>query len=128
MVKRVFLSFHMADKMQVDNVRRQKWNAGFPLEYFDGFVRPDFRSKQAEELKASVIAKIEGSFRTICFMGAMTHQCPWVKFELEKTIECGKEILLMGLPNGQGRPMLPNIVSRKEVMPWNIERFRRYTE
>ena len=85
-MKRIFLSFQMEDKKQVDGVRLLKWNSGYPFKFYDESVRIEIKSVNAPYIKSKISAKIQRCSRTICFLGQTTFQSSWVNWELEKIL------------------------------------------
>lgn len=118
-MKRVFISFKMEDKPQVDGVRLMAWNDRFDLEFFDESVRIPYDSVNAAYIRSRIKGKIQRSSITLCLLGVKTHESKWVNWELETFIAEGNKIVLMGLPRGPGRLLLPAAVRGREWYLWN---------
>ena len=118
-VKRVFLSFKMEDKKQVDGIRLMAWNDRFDLEFYDESVRTPYDSEDAKYIRSQIKPKINRASCTVCFVGANTHQSKWVDWELQTSIDLGKGIVLMGLPRGPDRLTLPTPVRDRDWHLWN---------
>ena len=73
-MRRIFLSFQMENKKQVDGIRLFKWNKGFPLEFYDESVRIAYKSNNTSYIKAQIKPKIQRCSATICFLGQTTWQ------------------------------------------------------
>lgn len=118
-MKRVFLSFKMEDKKQVDGIRLMSWNKHHPLDFYDESVRIAYKSDNAQYIKTNIKGKIERASITLCLLGLNTHQSEWVDWELRTSISAGNKIVLMGLPNGPGRLQLPPSVINHSWLLWN---------
>jgi hypothetical protein len=111
----------MEDKKQVDGIRLLKWNKGFPLEFYDESVRIAYKSENAPYIKGKIKEKIERCSGTVCFLGQTTWQSPWVNGEIETSLACGNELLLMGLPNGPQRLNIPSAAGDRGWMLWSLD-------
>lgn len=109
----------MEDKKQVDGVRLMSWNTNVPLEFYDESVRISYKSENATYIKSKISEKIRRSSVTLCLLGKTTHQSEWVNWELEKSIELGNELILMGLPNGPDKLRLPPVVADHGWLLWD---------
>lgn len=118
-MRRVFLSFQMENKKQVDGVRLMKWNQNHPLEFYDESVRISYKSENAPYIRGKISEKIRRCSATVCFLGATTYQSEWVNWELEKSYEFGNEILLMGLPGCPLSLNLPPFVTGRTWYLWD---------
>lgn len=118
-MKRVFLSFKMEDKKQVDGVRLLSWSNNHPLEFYDESVRIAYKSANASYIKSNIKQKIERASITLCLLGRNTYQSEWVDWELSTSISCGNKVVLMGLPNGPDTLNLPPSVQDRQWWLWN---------
>lgn len=118
-MKRVFLSFKMEDKKQVDGVRLMSWNNKHPLEFYDESVRIAYKSENASYIRANIKQKIERSSITLCLLGVNTFQSEWVDWELSTSIASNNKIVLMGLPSGPNTLHLPQSVRGRPWLLWN---------
>ncbi len=125
-MKRVFLSFQMEDKKQVDGIRLMKWNKGYPLEFYDESVRIAYKSHNANYIKRNIREKIQRCSATVCFLGRTTWKSEWVNWELETSIEQGNSILLMGLPGGPDNLHLPPVVKGQAWYTWDPSHLIRF--
>ncbi|UWR63461.1 TIR domain-containing protein [Phaeobacter inhibens] len=126
-MRRVFISFQMEDKKQVDGVRLLKWNKGYPLEFYDESVRIAYKSDDASYIRRNIRKKISRCSATVCFLGSTTYLSDWVNWELETSIDQGNDILLMGLPNGPQRLHLPPVVTGKQWWLWDPKLLSEFT-
>lgn len=118
-MRRVFLSFKMEDKKQVDGVRLLAWSANHPLDFYDESVRWAYKSEHAPYIKSKIRAKIERASVTLCLLGPTTYQSEWVDWELRTSMELRKGIILMGLPKGPDRLVLPPSVRGSNWYSWD---------
>ncbi|PCJ07397.1 MAG: hypothetical protein COB16_10855 [Rhodobacteraceae bacterium] len=127
-MRRLFLSFQMEDKKQVDGVRLMKWNKNMDLEFYDESVRVAYKSTNADYIKRNIREKIRRCSATVCFLGGTTHQSEWVNWELQASREFGNDILLMGLANGPQRLKLPAAVADQTWWLWEPDRLAKFAE
>lgn len=120
-MKRVFISFKMENKKQVDGIRLLAWNEDFALEFYDESVRIAYKSDSDGYIQRKIKAKIDRSSVTVCFLGENTHLSEWVNWELAYSIQKGNKIVLMGLPNGPGQIVLPDAVSGYPWYLWDMD-------
>jgi hypothetical protein len=125
-MRRVFLSFQMEDKKQVDGIRLLKWNKNFPLEFYDESVRISYKSDNAAYIRSKIKTKIERCSATVCFVGKTTYQSDWVNWELQTSIAAQNEILIMGLPNGPEHLILPPTVRGSTWYFWDPDLLARF--
>lgn len=120
-MRRVFISFKMEDKKQVDGLRLLSWNKGHEIEFYDESVRLSYKSEHAPYIKSKIRAKIQRASITLCLLGQNTHLSEWVDWELETSIDEGNQIVLMGLPNGPSRLSLPPSVRGRDWYIWDLD-------
>lgn len=119
-MKRVFLSFKMDDKKQVDGIRLLAWHKYVDLEFYDESVRSPYRSETASYIKSKIRPKISRSSVALCLLGRNTHQSDWVNWEMSTAIELNKKIVIMGLPKGPDRLILPDALKSRVWYTWDI--------
>ncbi len=120
-MRRVFISFKMEDKKQVDGLRLLSWNKGHEIEFYDESVRLSYKSEHAPYIKSKIRAKIQRASITLCLLGQNTHLSEWVDWELKTSIDEGNQIVLMGLPNGPSRLSLPPSVRGRDWYVWDLD-------
>lgn len=125
-MRRVFLSFQMEDKKQVDGVRLMKWNKNYPLEFYDESVRVSYKSSDAAYIRRKISSKIARCSATVCFLGKTTYQSSWVNWELKTSLENKNDVLLMGLPDGPSHLQLPEVVSSEGWWLWDPQRLQQF--
>jgi hypothetical protein len=127
-MKRVFLSFKMEDKKQVDGVRLLSWHQHVDLEFYDESVRTAYKSENAPYIRSRIREKINRSSVTVGLLGQNTHQSEWVNWELATSRELNKSIVLMGLPNGPSRLILPTSVKGLDWHLWDVNKLQALIE
>lgn len=127
-MKRVFLSFKMEDKKQVDGVRLLAWHEHVGLEFYDESVRVAYKSENAPYIRSRIRAKIARSSVTVGLLGQNTHLSEWVDWELATSLQMGKTVILMGLPNGPNRLILPPSVQGRVWYLWDVKLLQRLIE
>jgi hypothetical protein len=116
MARRVFFSFHYDDIMNANIVR----NSG----QFKPTSETGFYDKSLWEE-----AETKGNNTSVtCFLiGEKTYERPWCKYELAKSIEDGKGILGILLPNQMEHG--PKWISKHgKVYSWNHDKFPEWVE
>ena len=124
-MRRVFLSFKMEDKKKVDGVRLLSWNRNHPLDFYDESVRIAYKSENAKYIKSNIKEKIQRASVTLCLLGANTHASEWVDWELSTSVAFNNKIVLMGLPNGPQRLILPSTVKGQTWYFWDPDHLAR---
>ena len=127
-MKRVFLSFQMEDKKQVDGIRLLSWNDNFSLEFYDESVRRPYNSQDAAYIRQNIKKKIMRSSVTVGFLGITTYQSNWVDWELRMSLELGNAVILMGLPGGPPHLHLPPSVKERTWFFWDMDLLQRLIE
>ncbi|MEE2943804.1 MAG: TIR domain-containing protein [Pseudomonadota bacterium] len=127
-MRRLFLSFQMEDRNQVNGVRLMNSNKAMDLDFYDESVRVAYKSTNADYIRRKIREKISRCSATVCFLGETTYQSAWVNWELHTTLSMQKEVLLMGLPNGPERLHLPPVVSGWTWYFWDPNHLARFAE
>lgn len=119
MAKRVFLSFRVEDRKQVDGIRLMAANDGFDLEFYDESVRVPYDSDNAAYIRSKIREKINRTTVTVCLVNSLTHTSKWVDWEIETSAAKGNKIICMGLPGVTGSLTLPP-TARALGLPWYL--------
>ncbi|MGH7323705.1 MAG: TIR domain-containing protein [Candidatus Rokuibacteriota bacterium] len=112
--KRVFLSFIVGDRKQVDGLRLLGANPNYDLEFYDESVRVPFESLNAGYIKQKIREKIGRTTVTVCLISEGTHESTWVDWELEGSAEKDNTIIAMAL-KGVERAILPRLIRDKQL-------------
>jgi hypothetical protein len=124
-MKRVFLSFKMDDKKQVDGVRLLAWHDHVDLEFFDESVRVPYDSENAAYIRSRIKEKIVRASVTLCLLGPRTHESKWVDWELKTSKDLGNRIIIMGLPRHPDRMAIPASVMGYPWYIWDVNHLQR---
>jgi hypothetical protein len=119
MKKRVFLSFRVEDKKQVDGIRLMAANDNFDLEFYDESVRVPYDSDDARYIRARIKEKIDRTSVCVCFVNDQTHTSKWVDWEIETSAAKLNRVICMGLPGVTGNLTLPP-TARMLKLPWHL--------
>jgi hypothetical protein len=118
-MKRVFLSFRVENKKQVDGIRLMAWNDDFDLEFYDESVRTPFDSENSTYIRSQIKPKITRASAAVCFLDSNTHTSAWVDWEMRTALELNKTIILMGLPGVSGNLVVPPSVRETPWFLWD---------
>jgi hypothetical protein len=116
-VKRVFISFRVEDRPQINGLRLLAANPNFDIEFYDESVRTEIKSQNAAYIRTKIREKINRTSITLCMVSELTYTSQWVCWELEESIDKGSSIICMGLPGGPGTIRLPEPALRLKL-PW----------
>ncbi|WP_443019420.1 TIR domain-containing protein [Sphingomonas adhaesiva] len=97
-MKRVFISFRIEDKPQVNGLRLLAANPNYDLEFYDESVRSAYNSTNAAYIRSRIRQKILRTSVTVCILNRLTHTSEWVAWELRESIAKGNQIIGMGVP------------------------------
>lgn len=116
-MKRVFISFRVEDRPQINGLRLLAANPKFDIEFYDESVRTEIKSQNAVYIRSKIREKINRTSVTLCMVSELTYTSQWVSWELEESIDKGNSIICMGLPGGPGKIRLPEPAVRLKL-PW----------
>jgi hypothetical protein len=120
--RRLFLSFHAEDRLQVNGFRLMAYSRNSPIDFYDGSVRTAINSLQSSYIRATIREKIERCSVVVCLIGNGTAWRDWVDWELETAIELGKGVCGVRLKGSSGRA--PEILHRIDapIAQWDQQR------
>jgi len=127
-MKRVFISFRVEDRAQVNGLRLLAANPRFDIEFYDESVRTPYNSNNEQYIRSQITEKINRTSITLCMLSQLTYTSQWVCWELEESISKGNAIILMGLPNGPDNLILPLPVRGRQWWLWDINRLQQMIE
>lgn len=91
--KNVFLSFAYEDVDSVNLLRAQAKNEKLPLEFSDWSVSEPIDSERASYIKEKISERIKRSSVTVVFLSNATVESRWVAWEIERSLELGKNVI-----------------------------------
>lgn len=93
--KNVFISFAHEDMDEVNLLRAHAKNEKSEIEFNDRSVQEPYDSDRAEYIRSRLADRINQASVTIVYLSDSTAQSQWVKWEVEKSIELGKKVIVM---------------------------------
>lgn len=94
MARRAFFSFHYElDVQRASVVRNSRLTHGQQLSFIDASLWEEAKKKSPEALKALINKALENTTVTVVLIGSRTNDRPWVKYELERSIALGNDIV-----------------------------------
>jgi hypothetical protein len=118
--KNVFISFAYEDLNEVNLLRGQAKNENTDIEFNDLSVKDAFDSQRSEYIKQKIRERINQSSTTVVYLSKDTAQSKWVKWEVEKSIELGKQVIATHSGDKPPGPVPDFIKGNKiSVVPWS---------
>jgi len=116
--KRVFISFHVQDEVQVQLLRQQAKDPRFNIEFIDYSVKEPFDNKW----KTRCAERIKRSSVFICMIGPDTHNREAVKWEINKAHEMGKKVIGIRIYRDKNHKIPePLVRNNDKITYWNID-------
>jgi hypothetical protein len=115
--RNVFIS---EDVDEVNLLRAQSKNELSEIAFNDWSVSEPYDSKNAEYIRARIMDRIQQSSTTVVYLSRDTPSSRWVAWEVEKSLELGKEVVAVHA--GKKRPgQVPSWVTENNirVVPWS---------
>ena len=118
--RRLFLSFHSEDKLQVQGFRLMAGNQNVDLDFYDTSVRIAINSENASYIKQVIRDKIARSSVLVCLIGNGTAWRDWVDWEIRTALYMRKGVCGVRLKGSRGRtpPLLTEAGS--SVARWDL--------
>jgi hypothetical protein len=118
--RNVFISFAFEDVDEVNLLRAHAKNEKSPIEFNDRSVKEPFDSERAEYIKRRLGERINQASTTVVFASEKTADSRWVQWEVEKSRELGKRIIVTHV--GEKAPgNLPGWLRAADIkiVPWS---------
>jgi hypothetical protein len=118
--KNVFISFAYEDVDAVNLLRGQAKNENSDIEFNDLSVKEPFDSQRADYIRQKISERINQSSTTVVYLSADTTNSPWVRWEVEKSIELGKRVIATHSGESAPKP-LPDFIEKNniKIVPWS---------
>lgn len=118
--RNVFISFAYEDINEVNLLRGQSKNEQSDIEFNDRSVHEPYRSARAEYIRQRLTERINQCSTTVVYVTQNTAKSDWVKWEVDKSIELRKRVLVVHKGASAPRQM-PEWVSqyKLKVVPWS---------
>ena len=128
MARHVFFSFHYADIMNANIVRRSgQFKSDSSTGFYDKSLWEEAKTKGDAAIKRLIDKGLENTGVTCFLLGEKTHTRPYCKYELEQSLALGKGILGILLPNQKQHG--PKWISEYgKVYTWDHDRFPVWVE
>lgn len=91
--RNTFLSFDYDDIDEVNLLRAHAKNEKSEIEFIDRSVKDTINSERAEYIKQKIAERIRQCSQTVVYLTDHTHSSAWVKWEVEKSIQLGKNVI-----------------------------------
>jgi hypothetical protein len=128
MSRHVFFSFHYADIMNANIVRNSgQFKPTKSTGFYDQSLWEEAKKKGDAAIKRLIDNGLENTSVTCFLIGEDTHKRRYCKYELEQSLELGKGILGILLPN-QDKHGPKWISNYGRVYQWNHDRFPDWVE
>jgi len=101
--RRLFLSFHYEDRLQVSGFRLMAHNDNLELDFHDSSVRQAVNSESSSYVRGRIAEKIRYCSVLVCLIGDGTAWRDWVDWEIRKALEFRKGICGVRLKSSRGR-------------------------
>jgi hypothetical protein len=128
MARRVFFSFNYDDIMNANIVRQSgQFKSSSETGFYDRSLWEEAETKGESALQRLIDNGLSNTSVTCFLIGEKTYERPWCKYELAKSIEDGKGILGILLPNQTEHG--PKWISKYgKVYSWNHDKFPGWVE
>jgi hypothetical protein len=128
MARKVFFSFHYADIMNANIVRNSgQFKPTSSTGFYDKSLWEEAKTKGTSALEKLIDEGLKHTSVTCFLIGEKTYARPWCKYELKRSIEDGKGILGILLPNQTEHG--PKWISKHgKVYTWNHDKFPDWVE
>ena len=101
MSKSVFFSFKEADREVVLTIKGRAVNSNYAaLNFKVKDLLKRWKTEDGSVIKQAITTKIQGTSRTIVFVGEKTHKSYWVPHEVRMTLDANKPVYAIRL-NGE---------------------------
>ncbi|NQT26662.1 TIR domain-containing protein [candidate division KSB1 bacterium] len=117
--RNTFLSFDYDDIDEVNLLRAHAKNEKSEIEFIDRSVKDPINSERADYIKTKIIERIKQCSQTVVYITDKTHCSDWVRWEVEKSLELGREVI--AVHKGDKPPTkIPSCIkdNKIKVLPW----------
>ena len=116
--RNAFISFAYEDINEVTPLRGHAKNERSDIDFADWSVREPFDSDRADYIRRKITERISQASVTVVYLSEDTPKSSWVKWEVEKSLELGKDVIATYA--GGTAPMAPDFVKTNGIrtVPW----------
>jgi hypothetical protein len=125
MSKSVFFSFKEKDRDAVLLIKGRALNSNYyALNFKVQDLLKRWKTEDSSVIKQAITTKIQGTSRTIVFVGEKTHKSYWVPHEVRMTLEADKPVYAIRLSGTSGE--IPKCLSENniKVHTWSEEKLQ----
>lgn len=101
--RRLFLSYHIEDKAQVNGFRLMGMNPNLDIDFHDSSIREPINSESSAYIKKTLREKIARASVIACLIGNRTAWRDWVEWELQTAQEMHKGLCGIRLKGAYGQ-------------------------
>ncbi len=123
MARSIFVSFHYNRDISRVNVVRNSYVAKGTYTdagYWDHSLWEETKKKGSEAIKALINKGLNGTSVTVILIGAETASRPWVKYEIEKSIERGNGLLGIHICNIKNLEERTDLAGKNPLSNFNV--------
>ena len=127
-MRKVFFSFHYADIMNANIVRNSgQFKPTADTGFYDASLWEEAKTQGDTSVQRLIDKGLNNTGVTCFLIGEQTHNRKWCKYELKKSLDDGKGILGVLLPNQSEHG--PKWISKHgKVYKWNHDEFADWIE
>lgn len=127
-MRKVFFSFHYADIMNANIVRNSgQFKPTADTGFYDASLWEEAKTQGDDSVQGLIDKGLNNTSVTCFLIGEQTHNRKWCKYELKKSLDDGKGILGVLLPNQSEHG--PKWISKHgKVYKWDHDRFAGWIE
>lgn len=110
----VFFSFSKNDRGVVVTIKGRAVNSRYPaLNFRVKDLLAPWDTEDPATIKQAITKAMQGTSRTIVFVGNSTHRSYWVPHEVKKTLDSGKPVYAIRLSGTNG--LIPKCLSNNNI-------------
>lgn len=129
MAKKMFISYHSDTEGTNHKQLLVAWskndNGYFDINFDDTSVGVSINSTDAAYIKTVIKNKMADSSVILFLVGKNTHNSDWCKWEIDKAVELGKEIVAVKIKSNYTTPLNLYGIGAKWAMSFNYEAIKK---
>lgn len=120
--RRLFLSFHIEDRLQIQGFRLMAMNSQVELDFSDRSLDVVINSENGTYVKQVLRNKIRRAAILVCLIGNGTAWRDWVEWEIQTAYELKKGVCGVRLKYSHGRTPPELVMRNAPVASWNMQK------
>ncbi len=132
--RRIFISFHSADRQRVGGFNLLPYNSNVDAEFSTRHLLSPVKSDNDSYVRRKISEQMKGTSATMVLLGPKTYEREWVAEEIKKTVENSKGVVAMRFKDEEA-PLPPDSCVGKaleeagaEVLDWDPNEIREAIE